>query len=440
VNPTPPQTDRKRTQRERLVQAMSEIAADQGYPAASIAQVIAHAGVSRPTFYDYFTDKDDCFLAAVGDVQQGLFAEVSESVGREPPERALTAAIGAMVGFADAHRASARLSMNETMVCGSSALDTRDRGIDEIAQLVERAHARVAATTAIPDVSSRLVLGGVERLLALRMRHGEDFAGMFEELRAWTRSYELPLGEHRWRRLEPAPAPAPSPFVGPPATRAPIAPTGGSGLSDEEIVENRRQRILHAAADEAAIKGANATTIAAIAARAGVDERALRRLFNDRQEVFAAVHELSFQSVLAPTAGAFFAGESWPERVWEAGRAFVQAIERNPSLAHVSFVEFFATSPAAVERNSELLLAFTVFLQEGYRYKPSDTPPSRLALEAIAAATFETVYREVRSAKPNLPGLLPHATFLDLAPFLGASEANRFIDERMSARDTRVSD
>ena len=49
--------------RARLLQAMATVAAAQGLAATSIAAVVAEAGVSKRTFYEHFTDKDDCFLA-----------------------------------------------------------------------------------------------------------------------------------------------------------------------------------------------------------------------------------------------------------------------------------------------------------------------------------------------------------------------------------------
>src|ERR1700679_1120423 len=54
---------RKGTQRERLLDGMLLAAVRRGYAGANVAQVIAQAGVSRPTFYEYFADRDDCFLA-----------------------------------------------------------------------------------------------------------------------------------------------------------------------------------------------------------------------------------------------------------------------------------------------------------------------------------------------------------------------------------------
>ena len=47
----------KRSQRDRLLDAMIALTAQAGYQHVSIAQVSARAGVSRATFYEQFTDK-----------------------------------------------------------------------------------------------------------------------------------------------------------------------------------------------------------------------------------------------------------------------------------------------------------------------------------------------------------------------------------------------
>jgi AcrR family transcriptional regulator len=51
-------------QRRRLLLAMVDEVAERGYPAVTVAHVIARAGVSRATFYEQFADKESCFLAA----------------------------------------------------------------------------------------------------------------------------------------------------------------------------------------------------------------------------------------------------------------------------------------------------------------------------------------------------------------------------------------
>jgi AcrR family transcriptional regulator len=423
---------------------MADLAGRDGYGLTTIAKVIARAGVSRPTFYEYFLDKEDCLLATLADVQPRLLADVGRAVADEAPEHALRAAIRALVAFAEAEPAVARLAFNEPMVCAGRALDARDEGMAQLARIVEAAHRRAPASAAIPDFCSGLLLGGVARQLAFQLRNGQPVANLLEDLLDWIARYEVPAGEHRWRSLEPTgPPPPASPFEEEIQLRPVAVPARSRGRNrrraTETVAASNRKRILLAAARLAAGKGYHATTMVEIGELAEVSERELRRLFADRQEVFAAVHEFHFQSIVAVTTRAFFAGESWPERVWEAGRAFAQSLEQNASLAHVSFVEYHAAGSAGVKRNSELVLAFTVFLQEGYQYRPSSSPPPRAALAAVAATNFEIVYRRVRaSAKPELRGLIPHAVFLGLAPFLGAAEANRFIERRLRGAQANV--
>jgi AcrR family transcriptional regulator len=427
------QKGRKSTQRERLVNGMIAVGNRDGYAHANVSAVIEQAGVSRPTFYDYFTDRDDCFLAVLADIQARLAAEVRQAVESQAPEQALEATIGVLVAFASSEPAMALFLMSEAMAAGPRALDARDEGIAEIEQIIEEAYRQAPAGTAIPDVSSRIVIGGLYRLLASRLRRGEPgIAGLLEDLLDWIRSYEQPAGEHRWRTLKPGPPPAPSPLLAQTPLRAPSAlPPGRPGLSTEQVAENHRLRILFAAAQLAEEKGYNATTIADITRLAGVDGRAFYASFPDKQDAFMTVHEIGVQQVMSATAGAFFTGASWPERMWEAGRAFTGFLESNPMITHVGFVQAYAVGPGAVQRIEDSHIAFTIFLQEGYEHQPQRTPPpSRLALEAMITSIFEIVYHQAReSAEPKISGLLGHMAFLCLTPFLGAAEANRFIDQ-----------
>jgi len=50
--------------RGRMLDAMAQVVAIKGYATATVADVVSAAGVSRKTFYEHFTDKEDCFLAA----------------------------------------------------------------------------------------------------------------------------------------------------------------------------------------------------------------------------------------------------------------------------------------------------------------------------------------------------------------------------------------
>src|ERR1700691_66947 len=51
-------------QRARVLAALGEVVAERGVAAATVAQIVARAGVSRRTFYELFADREECFLAA----------------------------------------------------------------------------------------------------------------------------------------------------------------------------------------------------------------------------------------------------------------------------------------------------------------------------------------------------------------------------------------
>jgi AcrR family transcriptional regulator len=437
---TPVQNRRKTTQRERLLGGMIAAANRDGYAGANVSEVISEAGVSRPTFYDYFEDRDDCFVAAVADVQGRLLGDIQDAVASGPPERALAGALEATVAFAVSQPAEARFLMKEALAGGPKALDARDHGIRDTTRVVEKAFKRVPNETEIPDVPVTAVIGAVHRLLATRLRRGERaLGGNLEDLLAWLDSYRQPAGEHRWRDLKPLKAPERSPFLPPNALRAPpgLGP-GRPRLLEEEVAENHRQRIIFATSQVVQEHGYTAATVSEITRLAGVDGRAFYRLFTDKQEAFSAIHELGFQYLMATTAGAFFAGASWPERIWEGFRAATQSVDDTPTFAHVAFVEAYAVGPRGIQRVEDSRIAFTIFLQEGYRYQSNGTPPSRLALEAIITTIFEIVYLQARaSAKPKAAGLLGHIVHVCLTPFVGGAAANEFLDGRVATATRR---
>jgi AcrR family transcriptional regulator len=427
---------RESTQRERLLRGMIEAVNRDGYVGASVSAVIANAGVSRPTFYEHFADRDDCFSAAIEDVALQTAALVRASIDSRPASEASLATVEAVVAFASAEPARARFAMSEALAGGAQARDARDAGIAAIAEAIEQALATAPPESVAPDIAHRVLVGGVYRLIAPRLRRGEPaISRLADELERWLSSYGRPLGEHRWRTLRPAPRPRPSPHVpDAPIQRMPNAlPPGRPRISEEEVIENHRLRILYAAARMAERKGYIATTVADITTFAGVDGRVFYGLFTDKQDAFLAVHELGYAQLMDLTSKAFFSGKTWPLRSWEAGRALTQVLEDNPLVAHVGFVEAYAVGPAAIQRVEDSHIAFTFFLHEGLVYRPQEHPPSGLAMEAIVTGIFEIIYLQSRDrGTPEVAAMLPHIAHLWLTPFLGARESDEFIEAQQA--------
>jgi AcrR family transcriptional regulator len=425
--------DRKNTQRERLLNGMIEAANRNGYAGANVSQVITNAGVSRPTFYDYFTDKDDCFLAAYHAIAGRLLELVRRTVRDGLPEQATQQAVRALVEFAGSDPDGARFLTNEIMAGGPRALDERDRTLGQIEQIVERARRRASPDASTPDLPTGPTLGAVYWLLAPILRRGEsDLSELVEDLVHWIESYDRPGPEHRWRTLRPGPSAPQSPHVSELSLEAPSPlPRGRPRASAAEVARNQRERILFATAEVAVEKGYSATRIADITAAAGVDGRVFYAHFRDKQQAFLAVHELGVQQVMATSAGAYFSGATWPERIWEGVRASAHFHASYPVVSHIGFVESHAVGSSALQRIDDNRTAFTIFLQEGYQQN-AGSPPRR-ALEAIAAATFEIGYRQMRSGKGrDMPRFAGFVVYLCLAPFLDPQAATEFVDQKLS--------
>jgi AcrR family transcriptional regulator len=60
------------SQRQRLLEAITELVAEKGYPDVTIGDIVARAGTAKRTFYDHFADKLQCFLAALDGITDAL--------------------------------------------------------------------------------------------------------------------------------------------------------------------------------------------------------------------------------------------------------------------------------------------------------------------------------------------------------------------------------
>jgi AcrR family transcriptional regulator len=428
----PRPTDRKSTQRERLIAGMITAAHRHGYAGANVSQVIAIAGVSRPTFYEYFEDKDDCFIAAHREISRFLVWEIRRAVEFAAPHHAVQAAIRALIGLAEAFPDRASVLVNESMAAGWRGLDERDRLIDKLAEVVDQARAQAPAGTPTPDLPIQVVFGAGRWLLAPPLRRGErDLSTLTEEFVRWVEMYETPSGKHRWHTLDPGPRLPPSLIRSEISLRPPPAiPPGRSKLSKSEISRNQRERILYATAKQAASKGYNVTTVADITATAKVDRRVFYKHFRDKQQAFLAVHELGIQQLMALSASAFFSQREWPERVWAAMLAGTQFQATHPILTHIALVESHAVGASAIQRIDDNRAAFTIFLQEGNQQ--AGRPASGTIMEAIAGSVFEICYRVARRGESDrMSRLAVNGAFIALAPFIGSDAANAFIDEKL---------
>lgn len=104
--------------RADILEAALRIFGQQGFSAATNAQIAREAGVTPAALYYYFPSKEDLFLAAVSERHQNLapiLQQISEQLSGMPPQMVLTFAIRQIISFISEERTRAilRILMSE---------------------------------------------------------------------------------------------------------------------------------------------------------------------------------------------------------------------------------------------------------------------------------------------------------------------------------------
>ncbi len=415
------------SQRTRILSAITELVSRDGYAGVTVAQIIGLAGVSRPTFYEQFPDREGCLLMALAPARRRLLGAVSAAVGSVPPGRGAQAALGALAQFAAARPVTARLAMSEPLSAGRRCLETHDEMIAELAQLIEGSNQAVPRNVLSPDLPSRALIGCSIRMLAQRLGAREQVTADFViELDSWLASYRRPLAEHRRRmRALGSPVERSTACPSPPLLRPPPdLPADEGGRSRRRATEQQRLRIVFATAEVVSRQGFQPASVAGISRQAKLDTHAFYRLFADKGAAFQACGEMLFRHLMAESALAYARAEVWPERVTEAIAAGLNYLQAHSTLARVALVDSQTAGLDAARRVHEGARAFAIFLEEGSRYEEGIRRPSGLGLEAISTMALELCYECLLSRDGDLHTLAPQIAFVALAPFLGVERAS----------------
>jgi AcrR family transcriptional regulator len=161
------------SQRGRIIQSMIEAVAERGYQETRVADVVEGAGVARKTFYDYFDDKEACFLAAYDQASAQLYDAAAEAFNARPDalwaER-ISAAMAALLEQLASWPQGARFTVVEVLAAGPNAFVRRDAALRRFAELVEAG--RSESSIELPGMTSVAIVGGVFELLYSEILHG----------------------------------------------------------------------------------------------------------------------------------------------------------------------------------------------------------------------------------------------------------------------------
>jgi AcrR family transcriptional regulator len=135
-----------------------------GYQAARVADVIAHAGVSRKTFYEHFEDKEHCFIAAY---QQSLARLLSVTLdafdAQDEWVDQLRAGLTALLNALAYDPRVARLCFVEVLAAGPKAVEVRNEAMRGFSYVFDAG--RLEADLDLPAFTGLSMVGGLSEIL-----------------------------------------------------------------------------------------------------------------------------------------------------------------------------------------------------------------------------------------------------------------------------------
>jgi AcrR family transcriptional regulator len=419
-------------QRRRLIEAMIAQVADTGYAPCTVAQIIARAQVSRKTFYVYFSSREDLMLTAFETASTWMLDQTTKASNRTGGStRRLEAAIRKLARCAEESPGAIGLCTVDVAAAGQAGFQRRQDVIEQMGVLLDDCLSTEHQPAALPPLLSAAIAGGIYRVLDGQLRAGQadSLTNTALELARWVRSYhpapqaiaEAPsqdAGRRAWPTLDGYyGGRAPGTLTLASASYAPPAPK----VSRSYLAHTNRERILDAVARLTAEHGYVELTAQSIATAADLSERAFLAHFASKDEAFAATCELGHLKAQAIVARARDHAPTWRVGVQDAIAGLLDFFASEPLYTNLAIVAAPLAGPAMAVRHNEQVAAYAQLL---FHDAPQRRRPPAIAGQAIAHALFEMAFVYAgRERVAQLPEALTQATYLALAPYLGASEA-----------------
>ncbi|MBI2690554.1 MAG: TetR/AcrR family transcriptional regulator [Solirubrobacterales bacterium] len=177
------------SQQARLLEAICELTVSEGFGAITVNQLIARAGVAKPTFYEHFESKEACLFMWVDREIERLIGEIAEAVQHGSTlEDRVRLGITAVVEFMASDENRARVLLLECFAAGRTVQRRIDAAYEQLAQLHQalREEWRVDHP-GYPSMSrfrARAIVGAIKDSLAGGLRDGgeQDSPAIRDEL------------------------------------------------------------------------------------------------------------------------------------------------------------------------------------------------------------------------------------------------------------------
>jgi len=124
-------------QRERILDAVANLTAAEGYAELKVEDIAEQAAVSLNAFYEHFTDKEDAFLVAYEVGHGKALAMVERAYAAEPDWRlGVGAGIAALFEFLAAEPAFAHIALVDALIATRRTAERSNVGVDAFAKML----------------------------------------------------------------------------------------------------------------------------------------------------------------------------------------------------------------------------------------------------------------------------------------------------------------
>jgi AcrR family transcriptional regulator len=158
--------------RRRIMNAIAELTAEQGYDSTKIGDIVRRAGVARKTLYDNFEGKEEVFLAAFDAAFDEAMRRIEEDCAKVDGgwEERVQAGLAAFLGYVAEQPALARMCMIEALSATPAATERYE---DALQRFVDLTKQNVPHDDKLPETIEETLVGGVAWIVYQQIRRHE---------------------------------------------------------------------------------------------------------------------------------------------------------------------------------------------------------------------------------------------------------------------------
>jgi AcrR family transcriptional regulator len=393
---------REAGQRAKLCEALTQLAAEQGFDAVTAQGVFTRADFGSGTFYKLYPDPEACLAEAFERCARTALGRVEDAAAAEEGDCAsrLAAGIRELLDLLSSHPEVARLLAVEILAGDAGCREARQRWLGRFARLLECD--QESRSQPQGGWLARMTAGALASLLALGVVESEDLA---------------------WVALWPSQAGKAGAAIGAEAGEAPAKKRSSKRrVWAEQRKRVQRARMLAAMIAIVGEKGYKAAHVKDVPKRAGLSWPLFPAHFSGKEDCMLAAFDTAISPIEARVRTAVASAASATGRAEAGLEALVASLVERPSVARLVAVEIRLAGAEGEKRYDEALARLGQLIAGTDATREADAANEMVGM--VTAAVAGMIAREVGEGRTaQLEELLPELVFTALAPCLGGESA-----------------